>query len=95
MTKRLFATTFMGLVIAGTVPGSNAAWAADLTVYEQSPTCQTVFVASPVPPYFTRHGCIQNVITVHRLPERRLPRILVYKRDVVVIERPLLVDVYK
>ena len=94
MTTRLFATALIGLAIAVMVPRSDTASAADLTVYEQSPTCQTVFVASPVPPYFTRYGCINNLITVHRLPERRRGHVVLYKRDVI-IGRPLLVDRYE
>jgi hypothetical protein len=72
MSKLYFPDLLMGtaaLAIFAWVPSRGLA--ADFYIQEQPATCYTVFAALPVPPYFSRNGCIVNVITVHRLPKRR------------------------
>lgn len=91
MWNRLFAAFICAVAAAGFAAGPDAAQAADLYVQEQSGTCQTVFTGMPTPPYFTRSGCIDNVITVHRLPWRGKRHVILHQRDVVV-DPPLLVD---
>ena len=94
MATRSLAAPLIRLGFVWLALASNAAWAADLTADDHPGTCQTVFTGSPVPPYFTRYGCIHNVITVHRLPESSRRPIVLHQRDVV-IEPPLLIDVYE
>ena len=97
MAKRHFAAAVVtGLALAGIAPAPYEAVAADLYVQETPRTCQTVFTGTPVPPYFTRHGCIHNVITVHRLPEHRDHHIVWEERDVLIYyDPPRTVDVYE
>jgi hypothetical protein len=95
-TRHFAAALVTGLALAGIAPAPNGAEAADLYVQEGPRTCHTVFTGMPVPPYFTRRGCINNVITVHRLPEHRHSRVVLKQRDVLIYHNPpLLVDVYK
>ena len=95
-TRHFAAPLVTGLALAGIAPAPYGAVAADLYVQEGPVTCQTVFTGMPVPPYFTLHGCIHNVITVHRLPEHRHRHIVLKQRGVLIDSHPpLIVDVYK
>jgi hypothetical protein len=88
-TRHFAAVLVTGFALAGIAPAPNGAVAADLYVQEGSGTCHTVFTGMPVPPYFTRRGCIDNVITVHRLPEHRHSRVVLQQRDVLIYYRVL------
>jgi hypothetical protein len=81
-TPHFAAALVTGLALAGIVAVPYGADAADLYVQEEVGTCRTVFTAMPVPPYLTRHGCVDNVITVHQLPEHRHRYIVLKQRDV-------------
>ena len=95
-TRHFAAALVTGFALAALAPAPYAAMAADLSVQEDPGLCHTVFTAIPVPPYYTRHGCIDNVITEHPLPEHRPGAVVVHQRDVLIYyQPPLIVDVYK
>jgi hypothetical protein len=92
MATRRFAALVTGLALAGLAPVRSEAVAADLFLQEGPRTCRTIFTGLPVPPYFTRHGCIHNVITVHRTPEHRHRHLVLKRRDVLIDYHPPLVE---
>ena len=96
-TGHFAAALVTGLSLASIAPGPyGGAMGADLYVQEGPGTCHTVFTGSPVPPYFTRYGCIHNVITVHRFPDQRHRYVVLKQRDVLIdYYPPLSVDVHR
>ena len=95
-TRHFAAALVTGLALAGIAPAPYGAVAADLYVQEGPGTCHTVFTGMPVPPYFTGRGCIDDVITVHRLPEHRNRGVVLKERDVLIYYHPpLFVYVHK
>jgi hypothetical protein len=92
MGRRQFAAALVaGLALVGILPAPYRAAAADLYVQETAGPCRTVFTGMPTPPYLTRQGCIDNVITVHQLPEHRNRYIVLKQRDVVIEYEPRLI----
>lgn len=92
MAPRRFADPLVaGLALAFVAQAPQGALAADLPAQELPVACRTVFIGMPVPPYIRRHGCIDNVITVHELPEHRHPFVVLKQRDVQIESHSVLI----